>query len=565
MTNKHSSASEIEAGASLRTSISALLPLVWPQSSLPLKAVRNTTLNTRPSTGEPEIDYLKLILNARVYDVANETPLTYASKLSTRLGNKIYLKREDLQPIFSFKCRGAYNKMYQLTPSERSRGVCAASAGNHAQGVALAANKLGIKATIVMPTFAPEIKVENVRRLGATVVLFGNDFDAAKKECTRLAIEKDLIFIPPFDDPYVIAGQGTVGVEILRQIKQDRLDAIFVCCGGGGLIAGIAAYVKRIRPEVQIIGVNTHDSDSMFKSLCAGKQTEIKEAGLFADGTSIRLPGAECVRLCKELVDNMVLVSNDEICAAIKDTFDDTRSILEPAGAQSLAGLKRFLADNPHIRDGVFVAVNTGANMNFDRLRFVAERTKIGQGTEALMSVLIPETPGSLVRLHNLLSPRFVTELAYRFSNPDSAQVMIAFDVLDQQGDAGKVMNSIHGVGPGWSVIDISNNEMAKSHGRFLAGGRSSTVKNEVLYRFNFPDRPGSLQKFMDILDKGAYNVTLFHYRNNGADLGRVLAGLQVPPERASAFSTFVQDLRKAGYMQIVEETDNPVYKHFLI
>ncbi|KAJ1341631.1 threonine ammonia-lyase, biosynthetic [Batrachochytrium salamandrivorans] len=511
MTNKHSSASEIEAGASLRTSMSALLPLVWPQSSLPLKAVRNTTLNTRPSTGEPEIDYLKLILNARVYDVANETPLTYASK-----------------------------------------------------GVALAANKLGIKATIVMPTFAPEIKVENVRRLGATVVLFGNDFDAAKKECTRLAIEKDLIFIPPFDDPYVIAGQGTVGVEILRQIKQDRLDAIFVCCGGGGLIAGIAAYVKRIRPEVQIIGVNTHDSDSMFKSLCAGKQTEIKEAGSFADGTSIRLPGAECVRLCKELVDNMVLVSNDEICAAIKDTFDDTRSILEPAGAQSLAGLKRFLADNPHIRDGVFVAVNTGANMNFDRLRFVAERTKIGQGTEALM-VLIPETPGSLVRLHNLLSPRFVTELAYRFSNPDSAQVMIAFDVLDQQGDAGKVMNSIHGVGPGWSVIDISNNEMAKSHGRFLAGGRSSTVKNEVLYRFNFPDRPGSLQKFMDILDKGAYNVTLFHYRNNGADLGRVLAGLQVPPERASAFSTFVQDLRKAGYMQIVEETDNPVYKHFLI
>ncbi|KAH9246357.1 threonine ammonia-lyase, biosynthetic [Batrachochytrium salamandrivorans] len=299
MTNKHSSASEIEAGASLRTSMSALLPLVWPQSSLPLKAVRNTTLNTRPSTGEPEIDYLKLILNARVYDVANETPLTYASKLSTRLGNKIYLKREDLQPIFSFKCRGAYNKMYQLTPSERSRGVCAASAGNHAQGVALAANKLGIKATIVMPTFAPEIKVENVRRLGATVVLFGNDFDAAKKECTRLAIEKDLIFIPPFDDPYVIAGQGTVGVEILRQIKQDRLDAIFVCCGGGGLIAGIAAYVKRIRPEVQIIGVNTHDSDSMFKSLCAGKQTEIKEAGLFADGTSIRLPGAECVRLVK--------------------------------------------------------------------------------------------------------------------------------------------------------------------------------------------------------------------------------------------------------------------------
>ncbi|EGF80385.1 hypothetical protein BATDEDRAFT_11340 [Batrachochytrium dendrobatidis JAM81] len=543
--------------------MSAKPPFKWPKSILSHKAAQQTQVEA--PTLHLETDYLKLILNARVYDVANETPLTYARKLSARLGSSIYLKREDLQPIFSFKCRGAYNKMYQLTPAEKARGVCCASAGNHAQGVALAANKLGIKATILMPTFAPEIKVENVRRLGATVVLFGSDFDAAKKECMRLAEQENWVFIPAFDDPYVIAGQGTVGVEILRQIKQDRLDAIFVCCGGGGLISGISAYVKRIRPEVKIIGVNTYDSDGMYQSLCAGKAVEIKEAGLFADGTSVRLPGTECVRLCKQFVDDMVLVSNDEICAAMKDTFDDTRSILEPAGALALAGLKRFLADNPFIQDGVFVAVSSGANMNFDRLRFVAERAKIGQGTEAILSVLLPETPGTLMQLHQSISPHFVTELAYRFNDPTSAHVFAAFDVSDRDADVAKVTERIRSKGADWDVIDISNNELAKTHGRFLAGGRSSMVKDEVLYRFKFPDRPGALLKFMDLLKKGAYNVTLFHYRNNGADLGRVLAGLQVPPKQLDTFKNFVQDLRQAGYMEIVEETDNPVYRHFLI
>nr|KAJ3422783.1 hypothetical protein HK105_006336 [Polyrhizophydium stewartii] len=549
------------------TPMSMAAPFSWPVPILPHKAAereRASATNGRSSSNQgddDDIDYLKLILNARVYDVANETPLTFANKLSTRLKNNIHLKREDLQPIFSFKCRGAYNKMFQLTPAERANGVCAVSAGNHAQGVALAASKLGIQATIVMPTFAPEIKVENVRRLGAKVVLFGRDFDEAKKECARLSKEQGLTFVPPFDDPYVIAGQGTVGVEILRQIRQDRLDAIFVCCGGGGLIAGIAAYVKRIRPEVKVIGVNTVDSDGMYQSLLQGKPVEIKEAGLFSDGTSVRLPGTECVRICRDLVDDMVLVTNDEICAAIKDAFDDTRSILEPAGALAVAGLKRFLATNSDIRDGVFVAVTSGANMNFDRLRFVAERAKIGQGTEAMMSVLVPETPGTLRELHQLICPRFVTELAYRFSDPKSAHVLVAFDVADRPTEVAALRDAIIAKGPGWDAIDISENEMAKTHGRFLAGGRSSTVSDEMLYRFRFPDRPGSLLKFMDLLESGKYNVN----RNNGADLGRVLAGLQVPPESKASFSTFVDEMRKAGYVEIVEETDNPVYRHFLI
>ncbi|KAI8928237.1 tryptophan synthase beta subunit-like PLP-dependent enzyme [Entophlyctis helioformis] len=550
-------------------------PFVWPTSILPHKAAQHEAeksaagskdedLVAAVMTHDGDIDYVKLALNAPVYDVCKETPLTFASKLSARLNNKIFLKREDLQPIFSFKCRGAYTKMYQLTAAERARGVCCVSAGNHAQGVALAAGKLGISATIVMPLFAPEIKVDNVRRLGANVVLFGNDFDEAKKECARLATERNLIFVPPFDDPYVIAGQATVGVEILRQIRQERLDAIFVCCGGGGLIAGISAYVKRIRPEVRVIGVNTYDSDGMYQSLLKGEPVEIKEAGLFSDGTSVRLPGKECVRLALKHVDDMVLVSNDEICAAIKDTFDDTRSILEPAGALGLAGLKKYLSANADLRDGVFVAVSSGANMNFDRLRFVAERAKIGEGREALLSVLVPEHPGSLRQLYNVVYPRFVTELSYRFSELNQAHIFLAFEVADKAVDIPAVISAIAAQGPEWKAVDISDNEMAKTHGRFLAGGRSSTVRDEVVYRFMFPDRPGSLRRFLDLLETGAYNVSLFHYRNNGADVGRVLAGLQVPPEQKGSFGNFVSDLRGAGYINIVEETENPVYKHFL-
>ena len=370
-----------------------------------------------------------------------------------------------------------------------------------------------------------------------------------------------------FLDPYVIAGQGTIGVEILRQIKQDRLDAIFVCMGGGGLIAGIAAYVKRIRPEVKIIGVNTTDSDSMYQSLLKGEQVEIKEAGLFADGTSVRLPGKECVRICKKYVDDVVLVSTDEICAAIKDAFDDTRSILEPAGALALAGLKRFLINNPQIKDGVFVATNSGANMNFDRLRFIAERAKLGEGREALLSVIIPEKPGSLKELYELISPRFVTELSYRYFDHEKAHVLVGLEVADRAQDIREIVDAMKRKGSGWEVIDISENEMAKTHARYMSGGRSSTVRDEQLYRFKFPDRPGSLLKFLNLLENPdkPYNVTLFHYRNNGADLGRVLAGLHVPKQEQSDFTQFVAKLRDAGYVEIVNETDNEVYKHFLI
>lgn len=341
--------------------------------------------------------------------------------------NTIYLKREDQQPIFSFKCRGAFNRIVNLSESEKQRGVCCVSAGNHAQGVALASSKLGIKATIIMPSFAPEIKVENVRRLGANVVLFGNNFDEAKQECMRIVEEQKLVFIPPYDDPLVIAGQGTVGMEILNQIRHTRLDGVFVCCGGGGLLAGVGAFIKSVRPDVKIIGVNTVDSDSMFQSLVKGEQVELKSAGLFSDGTSIRIVGKECLRVCKGCVDDFVLVSNDEICAAIKNCYDESRSILEPAGALSIAGAKKYLSEN-QITDGVFVCVTSGANMNFDRLHFVTERSSVGEGRESLFSVLIPETPGSLRKLLDLLVPRLITEVAYRFSDTSKAHVFVGFD-----------------------------------------------------------------------------------------------------------------------------------------
>jgi threonine dehydratase len=345
------------------------------------------------------------------------------------MGSTVYIKREDQQPVFSFKCRGAFNRMFNLSADQKKRGVCCVSAGNHAQGVALAAENLGIKATIIMPTFAPEIKVENVRRLGADVVLFGNNFDEAKRQCARICEERALTFIPPYDDPLVIAGQGTVGMEILSQMKQTRLDAIFICCGGGGLLAGIAAFVKRVRPEVRIIGVNTFDSDSMRQSLINGMPTDIKTAGLFSDGTSIRIVGTECVRVCKHYVDDMVLVSNDEICAAIKDCFEETRSILEPAGALGIAGMKKYLSNNPGLKGGVYVCVASGANMNFDRLHFVTERSSVGDGKETLLSVKLPEKPGSLKSLLHFLGPRNITELSYRYCDDKDAHVFCGFDV----------------------------------------------------------------------------------------------------------------------------------------
>ncbi|KAJ3330437.1 hypothetical protein HDU76_005686 [Blyttiomyces sp. JEL0837] len=526
----------------------------WPQPTIP-KARLGSLSSLAP---DPNPDYLTLILNARVYDVAIESPLTHAQKLSAKLGNTIYLKREDMQPIFSFKCRGAFNRMYQLTPAERAAGVICASAGNHAQGVALAAKRLKIPATIVMPSFAPEIKVESVRRLGGNVVLVDGDFDAAKKRCFEMAKEKGLTFIPPFDDPYVIAGQGTVGVEILRQLKQDRLDAIFVCCGGGGLLAGIAAFVKRIRPEIKIIGVNPMDSTGMYESLQQGQPVELKEAGLFADGTAVRLVGKETHRLCQDYVDDFILVSNDEICAAIKDTFDDTRSIVEPAGALGVAGLKKYLQANPQLSNGVFVAVLSGANMNFDRLRFVAERSRLGDGREVLLSAIIPEKPGAFLALYNAIDPRPVTEVSYRYSDPELAHIYVAFEVTNGPTEAGEVMQHLKDVA-GIEALDITENELAKTHMRYLAGGRSSTVTNEVIIRFRFPERPGALKKFLNLLEAD-WNVSLFHYRNHGADIARVLVGLQVPPDQRDRFKEF---LDKLGYFY-VDETENPVYKRFL-
>ncbi|KAI9202877.1 tryptophan synthase beta subunit-like PLP-dependent enzyme [Polychytrium aggregatum] len=502
-------------------------------------------------------DYLRLILNARVYDVATETPLTLATKLTAKLQNKILLKREDMQANFSFKCRGAYNRMYQLNAQERAAGVICVSAGNHAQGVALAAKKLGIKATIVMPAFAPEIKVESVRRLGAEIVLTGNDFDEAKKECARLAKERGSTFIPPFDDPYVIAGQGTVGVEILRQLKQDRLDAIFVCCGGGGLLAGIAVYIKRIRPEVRVIGVNTIDSDSMYQSLNRSEPVEISSAGLFSDGTSVRLVGNETYRLCKMYVDDMILVSTDEICAAIKDTFEDTRSIVEPAGALGVAGVKKYIQSNPQIKDGVFVAVLSGANMNFDRLRFVAERARVGEGRETLLSVVLPERPGSFLELYSAIHPTPVTECSYRYNDPKTAHFYLALDVKSPS----ETEAIIHNIAKkGFEVIDITENELAKAHARFMVGGRSSTVIDERLYRFRFIERHGALKRFLETLE-GRWNLSLFHYRNLGGDTARVLVGMQVPKADMKEFSEF---LTKLGY-ESIDETDNAVYKHFLM
>jgi threonine dehydratase len=489
-------------------------------------------------------------------------------QLSRRLGNSIYLKREDLQPIFSFKCRGAYNRMFQLSPEERGRGVCCVSAGNHAQGVALAARALNLRATIYMPSFAPRIKVDAVKQLGANVVLVEGDFDEAKKLCLTACQERSWTFIPPFDDPYVIAGQGVVGVEILRQIKQTRLDAIFVCCGGGGLLAGVAAFVKRIRPEVRVVGVNTADSNSMFQSLHAGTPVELRQAGLFSDGTAVRRVGQECLRLCQYYVDDMVAdVTNDEICAAIKDGFEDTRSILEPSGALALAGCKKYLASNPDIRDGVFAVVTSGANMNFNRLRFVAERSELGEGRECLISVLVHDRPGSLRELYRIIHPHNLTELSYRYNEAQGHagrnHIYTAFEVVNGE-DASGVISALEA--KGMEVLNLSDNEMAKAHARYMIGGRSFHVRDEVLYRFRFPERPGSIKRFMDMLEETPHpwNISLFHYRNHGADFGRVLVGLMVPMETREAFATFLASVMTAGFCECVEETQNPVYAHFL-
>ncbi|EPT04598.1 hypothetical protein FOMPIDRAFT_1113583 [Fomitopsis schrenkii] len=506
-------------------------------------------------------DYLRLILTSKVYEIVKETPLFFSPNLSVRFGNQIWLKREDLQEVFSFKIRGAYNFMASLTEEERWKGVITCSAGNHAQGVALSGSKLGVPCTIVMPNGTPSIKVRNVSRLGAKVILFGDDFDEAKAECARLASAHGLVFVPPYDDPLVIAGQGTIGSEIIRQVPDsDSLDAIFAAVGGGGLVAGIGTYVKRVgSPNTKIIGAETYDGDAMARSIKAGSRVTLEEVGPFSDGTAVKIVGAEPFRLCQEVLDSIELVNNDELCAAIKDIFEETRSITEPAGALGLAALKSYIFRNELVGAGKkFVAVVSGANMNFDRLRFVSERAELGEGREALLSVEIPETPGSFVKLHNVIHPRATTEFIYRYNSPERAQIFLSFKLGGQNRakEVAEVLSTLEK--QNMKGFDISDDELAKTHARYMIGG-CSNVANERLFRFEFPERPGALRKFLLGLHTG-WNISLFHYRNHGADLGKVLAGIQVPPEDASAFDGFLSNL---GY-PYVEETGNEVYKRYL-
>ncbi|MFN9490383.1 MAG: threonine ammonia-lyase, biosynthetic [Betaproteobacteria bacterium] len=499
-------------------------------------------------------DYLERILNARVYDVAIETPLELAPALSKRTGNRILLKREDMQPVFSFKLRGAYNKMAQLDAAALKRGVIAASAGNHAQGVALAAQKMGCTATIVMPVTTPEIKVNAVKSRGAKVVLWGDSYDEAAAHARRLEKRHGLTYVHPYDDPDVIAGQGTIAMEILRQ-HPGPIDAMFVAVGGGGLIAGIAAYVKRLRPRIRIIGVEPVDADAMYRSLKAGRRVRLDQVGLFADGVAVKQVGKETFRLCRELVDEVIRVDTDAMCAAIKDVFEDTRAILEPAGALAIAGAKAW-AERRKVRDATLVAVACGANMNFDRLRFVAEEAELGEHREAILAVTIPEKPGSFKAFCEQLGPRNVTEFNYRYADAREAQVFVGVQVRDRSETA-KLVRALRQ--RGLRTLDLSDNELAKLHVRHMVGGHAPGAKNEILYRFEFPERPGALMRFLNSMSRG-WNISLFHYRNHGADYGRVLVGMEVPPAEQARFRTF---LAEVGYPW-VDETRNPAYRLFL-
>ena len=499
-------------------------------------------------------DYLERILLARVYDVAIESPLEEAPNLSRRLGNTLMLKREDMQPVFSFKLRGAYNKMAGLTKAQLKRGVVCASAGNHAQGVALSAQVLGCQATIVMPATTPAIKVDAVAKRGATVVLHGDSYDDAYKHAKGLARAEKKTFVHPYDDPEVIAGQGTIGMELLRQSRAP-IDAVFVPVGGGGLIAGIAAYLKRLRPEIKVIGVEPEEADAMARSLCRKERVYLPQVGIFADGVAVKQVGEETFRLCQQYVDEIIRVDNDAICAAIKDVFEDTRSILEPAGALGVAGAKAWAA-REKAKNRNLVAIASGANMNFDRLRFVAERAELGEKREAVLAVTIPEKPGSFKAFCSLIGGRVITEFNYRFSDPAEAHVFVGIQVHNR-AEVEKLVGALnkHQL----PVLDLSENEMAKLHIRHLVGGRAPQVADEVLYRFEFPERPGALMKFLNSMSQG-WNISLFHYRNHGADYGRVLVGIQVPPKEKAAFQKFLDGL---GY-RYWNESRNPAYRLFL-
>ena len=507
-------------------------------------------------------DYLERILKARVYDVAIETPLERAPGLSKRLRNTLLLKREDLQPIFSFKLRGAYNKMAHLSEEKLRRGVICASAGNHAQGVALAAQKLGCRAVVVMPVTTPRIKVDAVASRGAQVVLHGDSYSDAYAHAIRIRRSRRLTFVHPYDDPDVIAGQGTIGMEILRQTMQP-IDAVFVAVGGGGLISGIAAYLKRLKPSIKVIGVEPVDADAMARSLKEGRRVVLDQVGLFADGVAVKQVGRETFRLCRKLVDGMVLVDTDEMCAAIKDVFEDTRAILEPAGALAIAGAKAWV-EKTGARGKTLVAVACGANTNFDRLRFIAEEAELGEHREAILAVTIPERPGSFKKFCATLGARNITEFNYRIAGSREAHIFVGVQVADRS-EKQRIIGNLdrHGL----RTLDLSDNEMAKLHLRHMVGGhapwsgdaRAARAAHELLYRFEFPERPGALMRFLSSM-RSDWNISLFHYRNHGADYGRVLVGIQVPRAEMGDFERF---LAKLGY-PYAEETRNPAYRLFL-
>lgn len=500
-------------------------------------------------------DYVRKILTSAVYEVAEQTPLDPMRLLSQRLDQDILLKREDLQPVFSFKIRGAHNRMSQLTAEERARGVICASAGNHAQGVALSATRLGVRSIIVMPTTTPEIKINAVKRLGGEVVLFGDGFDAARAHASGLAERHGYVFVHPFDDPDVIAGQGTVGMELLRQ-HPGEIGAIYVPVGGGGLAAGIATFVKFLRPEIKVIGVEPEEAASMKAAIAAGQPVPLDQVGLFADGVAVRQVGDETFRLCRDLLDDIVTVTADEICAAIKDIFDDMRAIAEPAGALALAGLRRHVEDGV-APEGSLIAINSGANVNFDRLRYVAERAEIGERAEALLAVTIPEIPGSYRAFIRLLGRRAITEFNYRYAHGVGAHIFVGVKLT--QGDAEKreIIDLLSS--NGLSVTDMTDNEVAKLHVRHMVGGRVHDLDHEMVFRFQFPERPGALLKFLEGLND-AWNISLFHYRNHGADYGRVLVGVQVSPETRQDFYAHIDAIGFPYW----DETENSAYRLFL-
>ncbi|WP_310568052.1 threonine ammonia-lyase, biosynthetic [Hydrogenophaga sp.] len=530
---------------------------------MPARPKKPPVVAESPVTTLGPADYLKKILTARVYDVAVESPLEVARNLSRRVHNTVLLKREDQQPVFSFKLRGAYNKMAHLTPEQLKKGVICASAGNHAQGVALGAAKLGTRAVIVMPTTTPQVKIDAVKALGGEVQLHGDSYSDAYGYAVTLQKKEGLTFVHPFDDPLVIAGQGTIAMEVLRQVQSlgsNHLDAVFVAIGGGGLISGVANYIKAVRPEVKVIGVQMNDSDAMMRSVQAGERVTLPDVGLFSDGTAVKLVGEETFRVASGLVDEFMTVDTDAVCAAIKDIFVDTRSIVEPAGALAVAAIKQYVAQHK-TKGETYAAILCGANMNFDRLRFVAERAEVGEEREALFAVTIPEERGSFKRFLETIGnlpggPRSVTEFNYRIGNAETAHVFIGL-TTHGKGESGKLASSFQR--QGFDALDLTHDDLAKEHIRHMVGGHSPLAQDERLLRFVFPERPGALLKFLSLMRPG-WNISLFHYRNQGADYGRILVGLQVPPKDHKAFDKFLHTL---GY-PFVEETHNPVYRLFL-